>query len=108
MFKKLMDIMRKGDLVDQAVQETDSMFSDRIQDADDLVFVVSDNLLEARVKRLREDAKNVIEGFKALLDEFPDDQNTIDQELEDADQDMLTVQDFLFSLSEALSIAIVL
>jgi len=28
MFKKLMEIMRKGDLVDQAIQETEAMFTD--------------------------------------------------------------------------------
>lgn len=95
--------------VDDVVNiKTDSMFSDRIYDAGDLLFIVSDNLLNTRVRTLREDSKNVMEGFASLLENFPSDYDAIDSELSDANQGMLIVQDFLFSLTEALSVSITL
>lgn len=88
--------------------KTDSMFSDRIYDAGDLVFIVSDNLLNSRVRALREDSSNVMESFAVLLENFPADYSQIDSELSDANQELLIVRDFLFSLTEALSISITL
>jgi len=95
--------------IDDAVNiKTDDMFSDKINDKDDLNFVVGDNLINMQARNGRQDSKNELDRLVNLLADYPTEYIDIDKELEKCHQGLLTVIDFLTVLSEALADSITL
>jgi len=90
--------------VDDAILiKTDDMFSKSFVDKGDLVFIVSDAKIEADARNGRRDSLDILVTLKDSVGDFPESQDEADLILENTENDLTIVQNFLFALSLSLA-----
>lgn len=90
--------------VDDAISnKTDDMFTTQIFNAGNLVFNVSDTQLEKDARISRQEAIQLLENLSNAVKNFPVSHTDLDALFQKTKSDLLSINDHLFILSEALS-----